>query len=231
MAELWLKKILGGPANGQDVPSDWETIATWERAGTQSYVYEERSYRVGKNLYHVWVPFNVADSEIQAVIDWHAETFRQNSLADQKELLQKMMESAAQYTQVVMVVAYAALIAFLTTFRQEFTAATAFAAAVTLSVSLLAFIGWEVFGMVMRGISAIRIAQAVENPWQHAEKMDRYRADMARFAVKFRAAWILAMGLAVAAALTSFAIMGSAMLHGSYLELASGGTCERATGK
>lgn len=228
MAELWLKKILGGPANGQDVPSDWETIATWQRTGTPSYVYEERSYRVGENLYHVWVPFSVADSEIQTVVNWHVETFRLNSLGDQKELLQKMMESAAQYTQVVMVVAYAALIAFLTTFRNEFTAGTAFAAAIALAVSLMAFIGWEVFGMILRGISSIRIAQAVENPWRHVEMMDRYRADMARFMVKFRLTWIAVMGLAVFAAIASFVIMGSAMLHGSWLELAAGGTCERA---
>lgn len=226
MEDLHITKILGGPANGQDVPSHWDTIATWEREGAPSFVYEERAYNVAENRYHVWVPFTVPDADTRAVIEWHAEMFRVELLSAQKELLREQMAAASQYTNVIMVVAYAALMTILNEFKDSFTPATAFAAALSLGVSLFAFVAWEVFTMIVRGNSMIRIAQAVNQPSRFATMITEYKERAGAFVNRFRWVWIGVMAVAVVAAVVSFGIMMSALVHGAWLEFMATGTCE-----
>lgn len=43
-----LNKLMGGVANGKDVPGDWELISVWEEPGTEiRSAYERRQFYHG----------------------------------------------------------------------------------------------------------------------------------------------------------------------------------------
>jgi hypothetical protein len=219
-----LTRLLGGIANGKDVPGDWEVISEWEEPGTgQKSVYEKRHFYDGGDRLNVWVAVDVPEPDFQAIMRWHREMYRGDLVAAQKDMLHESMAAATNYTNVIMVAGYAALFALWAQMSGQgvgkFTPATSFAAAICMSLSVLAFIGWEVFGMTLRSTVNLSIAKAVNDPSRFEEHMRSYREHMGSIARRFQHAWIIVVSVAAGFALLAFAIMLSGLLHGAWLAL------------
>lgn len=219
-----LSRLLGGVANGKDVPADWELISEWVEPGTEATsIYGKRHFYDGGDRFNVWVAVDVPEPDFQAIMRWHREMYRGDLVAAQKDVLHESMAAATNYTNVIMVAGYAALFALWVqmsgTGSGKFTPLTSFAAAICMSVSVLAFIGWEIFGMTVRSTVNNRIAQALNDAPRFEEHMRSYRERMATLARRFQHAWIVVVSVAAGFALLAFSIMLSGLLHGAWLAL------------
>lgn len=219
-----LSRLLGGVANGKDVPGDWELISEWEEPGTGAKsIYEKRHFYDGGDRFNVWVAVDVPEPDFQAIMRWHREMYRGDLVSVQKDVLHESMAAATSYTNVIMVAGYAALFALWAqmsgTGPGKFTPLTSFAAAICMSVSVLAFIGWEIFGMTLRATVNNRIAQALNDAPRFEEHMHNYRERMSALALRFQHAWVITVSVAAGSALLAFGIMLSGLLHGAWLAL------------
>lgn len=220
MAEYFLGKLLDGVGNGLDVPESWGKGEEHEYRlpGTdQVGVYEQRQYFEASDVYYVWVNKETPAGAFFSVMFWHRELYRGSLVETQKDLLHHSMSAAQSYTNVVMVVGYAALFTLWSQTKADFTVGTSLAAGVFLALSVLAFVGWEIFGMVIRSKSNIAVAKAVADPFQFELRMKMYRDNQSTFMRKFVPVWTAVMSFAVATALAAFAILLSGLLHGVWL--------------
>ncbi len=219
-----LSKLMGGIANGKDVPGDWESISEWVEPGTGAKsVYEKRHFYQGSDRFNVWVAAGVLESDFLAIMHWHREMYRGDLVNAQKDLLRESMAAAASYTNVIMVVGYAALFALWAQMSGngsgKFTHLTSFASAIFLALSVSAFVGWEVFGMIFRSKINISLARAVNNPSEFESHMRDHKEKMASLMRYLQPAWAVVICLAAGTALIAFGIMLSALLHGAWLAL------------
>lgn len=222
--DFTLSKLMGGIANGKDVPGDWELISEWVEPGTGAKsIYEKRHFYHGGDRFNVWVAVDVPEPDFLAIMHWHREMYRGDLVAAQKEVLRESMAAAASYANVIMVVGYAALFTLWVQMSGDgpgkFTPLTSFVVAIFLSLSVLAFVGWELFGMIVRSKVNIALARAVNDPSEFEENMREHRERMASLMRRFQPAWAAAISIAAGSALAAFAVMLSALLHGAWLAL------------
>jgi hypothetical protein len=144
---------------------------------------------------------------------WHRETYRGDIVAAQKELLRESISFAMNYTNVIMVVGYAALLALFTQGKGIFTPMTYFAAIICTSISVMFFIAWEIFGMVIRSKVNIKMANAVKDEFAFVEKVRAHQDTMASMMRFFQPAWIVTVAIAVGFGFVAFFIMLSAYVH------------------
>ena len=222
--EYTLSKLMGGVANGKDVPSDWDGISEWVEPGTGAKsIYEKRHFYYGGDRFDVWVAADVPEPDFLAIMWWHREMYRGDLVAAQKSLLHESISAATNYSNVILVVGYAGLFALLAQFSGtgsgKFTPATSFFAAIFLALSAMLFVGWEIFGMTLRSYANIKIAQSLNQPSQFEARIKAYRERMETFARRFVPYWVAVLAGAVIFAVISFGIMLSAMLHGAWQAL------------
>lgn len=219
-----INKLLGGVANGKDVPVDWQSIAEWEEVGTgRKSIYEVRHFYHGDDRFDVWVAADVPEQDFQAVLWWHREMYRGDLVGAQKELLHESIQAAASYTNVIMVAGYAALFTLWVQMSGDgagkFTPATSFFAAISLFISVLAFVAWEVFSMFLRSYINLEIAKAVNDPQNFEAHIINHREKMADLGRKLQPVWLVVLAVSVLFGLASFGVMMSALFHGLLLSL------------
>ncbi len=221
MAEFRMLKLLGGVGNGLGVPTHWESGERYEFTipGTDnSGFYEARQYFRDSDVYYVWVETTVPPEGFLAVMFWHFEMERGTLVDAQKDLLHTSMTSSTQYTNVIMVVGYAALFTLWTQTKGMFTTATTLWSGVFLAISILFFVGWEVTQMIMRSMFNIRIGRAVADIDLFRERMRAVNQQQQSFIRRLYPAWTVVIAIAVASALSAFTIMLSALLHGAWID-------------
>jgi hypothetical protein len=224
MAEFTLTKLLGGIANGHDVPGDWSLISEWEEPGTgNKTIYDKRSFFMGGDVFIVWVAFDIPEPEFQAIMRWHREMYRGDLVSAQKSLLHETISAAMNYSNVIMVVGYAGLFALWAQMTGQgvgkFTPLTSFFIALCLCLSVLAFLSCELFGMIVRSYVNIKIAQSVNDPSQFEARIKNHRDQMEQFTRRFLPSWVAVSSIAVAFAFAAFATILSALVHGAWLAL------------
>jgi hypothetical protein len=143
--------------------------------------------------------------------------YRGSVIDAQKDMLHEAMSAAQNYTNVIMVVGYAALFTMWSQTKGTFTAGTTLATGVFLALSVFAFVGWEVFGMIVRSKTNIAIARAVADPTQFERRMKSYRDDQQVFMRRFAPIWTAVMSFAVLTGVIAFVILLSGLLHGAWL--------------
>lgn len=222
MAEYTLKRLLGGIANGYDVPDDWDLISEWVEPGTgNKSVYDKRAFFMGDDKFIVWVAVDVPEVAFQGVMRWHREMYRGDLVDAQKDVLRESIAAATNYTSVIMVVGYAALFTLWSqmsgTGVGKFTPMTSFTLAILLALSVLAFIGWEVFGMIVRSKVNIALARAVDDAPRFEAHIREHREKMARLMRGLQPAWAAVVGVAAGCAVLAFLVMLSAIVHAAWL--------------
>ncbi len=212
-----LTRLLGGIANGKDVPGDWELISEWDEPGTErKSIYEKRHFYHGGDRFTVWVAVEVPEPDFQAIMQWHREMYRGDLVAVQKDVLKESISAATNYTNVIMVVGYAALAALLSNGKGLFTPLTFFTATIFLALSVCAFVVWEIYGMVIRSKSGIALAQAVNDSATFEERIRAHQEDMATTMRRLLPLWVTNVAVAAGCGLVSFAIMLSAYIHAAW---------------
>lgn len=225
-----LKKLLGGIANGKDVPGDWELISEWVEPGTGiSSIYGKRDFILGDDRFTVWVESTVPEPVFQAIMQWHREMYRGDLVEAQKDLLKESITAAISYTTIIMVVGYAALFAFWSFGEDRFTPATLFWSGILLAISVFVFVGFELAGMIIRARINLAIAEAVRNPAEFEMKMRTWREAQGSFVIRFQRVWIWTVGAAAGAAVLAFGVMLSAMVHGVWVNFTGHDTCNDGT--
>ncbi len=215
-----LGRLLGGVANGLDAPSYWDTIAEWEERGTgRKTIYEKRYFFHRGDKFTVWVATGIPEPDFQAIMQWHREMYRGDFVAIQKEVLKESIAAATSYTNVILAVGYAAMAALLSAGKPTFTPVTYFSATIFLSISVFAFVAWEVYGMIVRSRSNIALAQAVNDPETFETRMSRHQEEMAGTMRRLQPLWVLNVGVAAGCGIVSFAIMVFAYIHAAWMAL------------
>lgn len=217
-------KLLGGIANGKDVPVDWSSIAEWEESGTGAKgIYEVRHFYHGADRFDVWVAVGIPEPDFQAIMWWHREMYRGDLVAAQKELLHESVQAASSYTNVIMVAGFAALFTLWVQMTGpetgKFAPLTSYVAGILLFVSVLSFIGWEVFGMIVRSMVNFELAKAVNDAPRFEAHIRRHREKMATLSRRLLPAWIVVLAIALLFGLASFRVMMSALIHGAWVNL------------
>lgn len=220
MNEYTLRRLLGGIANGRDAPADWQNIAEWQEPGAEgTCVYEKREFFHGGDKFYVWVAAGVTQDEFLSVMFWHREMYRGDLVAAQKEILRESVSSAMNYTNVILVVGYAALIALLSQGKDVFTPLTYFCATIFTAISVVAFILWEIFGMVVRSMININMAKAVKDEFTYIEKVRAHQEQVATLMRYFQPSWIATVGIAAGFGIAAFVIILSGYVHAAWLAL------------
>lgn len=213
--EVRLKYLIGGPAHGEVAPGYWQDIGEWLRPGQQDRVfYHERCYAYGADRYTVWVHMPLPDDDAAGLVYWHHVVMQGSLLAAQKELLSQTNEHAKVYTGVIMAGGYAGLFTLIAQLKDQLTSATLFAAAGLLAISVMLFVGWEVAGMIVRGLISFGTAKAVSDPAGFAQSIEDHRERTAALMRKMQIPWYIVSGTAIAAATACFIILISAMIDG-----------------
>ncbi|NJC50287.1 UNVERIFIED_ORG: hypothetical protein GGR78_003593 [Xanthomonas campestris] len=218
MTEIFSKKLFGGLGNGHDVPSDWEGRETWRPPGESFFtVYEQRAFWHGGDRIVVWTDIDMPEPMFKMAQWWHREMYRGDLVEAQRTLLRESMAAAASYTNVIMVAGYAALFAFWSQGKEWLTKATLLSSGVAIALSVFMFVGWEVFGMVIRSVANLSIAEAIRNPAEFERRMGVHRDKVGGFTERFRYVWVGVMLITVLSAAAGFLILLSGFVHGLYL--------------
>ncbi|WP_394003180.1 hypothetical protein ACF3M1_01285 [Luteimonas sp. WGS1318] len=213
---LIIKRLLGGIAHGERIP-EWflDDIGEWDRAGVGANVYELRRYQVDGVEYGVWADVAMGNAISEASALWFVRANADNAIDSQKEMLKESMAATEKYTQVVTAVGYAALFALFTQMADKVGTKTALAIAILLMVSVLCFVGIELFGMIVRSHSMKSVQRIVDgDPEQFFPAMERSRRQLATLMTRAMPYQFVVMYTAVACGLGSFVLMASAFVHG-----------------
>ena len=207
--DIRVPKLLGGVANGQDVPLDWQMISEWLVPGTdfKSY-YEERAYFHGNDRFLVWTDVELPNDLFQAII-WHRETHRSELISSQKQFLHENNEAGKRYAEIITTIGFAGLFALWAQMKNEFNPTVSFISILLISISLILFVGWELFGMVFRSRINLATAKALHAPEAEViNLLSQNKEKMQLFVVRYSHAW----GFVVAAAIFTGASSGIIML-------------------
>jgi len=222
MGERRISRLFGGLGHGEPVPSYWEEIAKWTRAGVDGEtIYEERSYKFGDHTYFIWTEASVFDTVSRDIVYWFSRSMDQVSIDKQQELLNTSMDAASRYTNVIMLVGYAALFTLWAELRSSFTPITELSSAFFLATSVALFVGLEVMGMLVRSSRLQEIAKALNDPENYERRLAEYRSRTADLAKRLVPGQKLATWIAIGCAVAALLILMSAILHGAVMRFCS----------
>lgn len=92
-----------------------------------------------------------------------------------------------------------------------------FASALLITVSLGAFVLWEVIGMYMRNSVLIRLASVVADEKQFAVRLAAYKRERQEQNIRLVPVWKIVLAVTVVAAVAAYFILLSAFVHGLWM--------------
>lgn len=134
-------------------------------------------------------------------------------LEAQKELLAHTFSQAQSYTNLIIVAGYAGFFAIWTQMASEMAPATRFWSGLLISLSVAGFIGWEVYGMILRSKAMLEIARAVNDPQRYEELMIEHRAKQNDKAIQIGRIWLIALPFIAGTAFLALLIILSFFIH------------------
>jgi hypothetical protein len=135
----------------------------------------------------------------------------------QKELLSSTFGQAQTYTNVVLAAGYAGYFGVWSFVRNDLGRATMFASALLITISLGAFVLWEVIGMYMRNSVLIRLASVVADEEQFAVRLAAYKKERQDQNIRLIPVWKVVLAITVLTAVVAYFILLSAFVHGLWL--------------
>jgi len=141
----------------------------------------------------------------------------QNLLEAQKELLSTTFGQAQAYTNVVLAAGYAGYFGVWSFVRTDLGRGTMFASALLITISLGAFVLWEVIGMYMRNQVLIGLASVVANEAEFAARLADYKEKRQDQNIRLIPAWKIFLVVTVSTAVVAYFVMLTAFVHGLWL--------------
>lgn len=117
-----------------------------------------------------------------------------------------------------MVTGYAGLFALWTIQADKLTAATSFAVGLLLAISVTAFVGWEIYGMVQRYLSLSALRKSIDKPARAAAEMQQLSNRSQRLMRHLERFWAPVVFVVGGSATLAMLILLCAFGHGLYLE-------------
>lgn len=115
----------------------------------------------------------------------------------QKELIAHAFGQAQAYTNVVLLAGYAGFFGIWSFLKPELSKSQLFWSALLVSLSLAAFILWEVYQSFYRSRSILSLARTVEDPARFSELVEQYRLDEFDRVITLRRVWVVAFSFCV----------------------------------
>lgn len=178
------------------------------------YDTQQLSYLIGEQGKRI--------QEIANVINQHRDVLlkmEQRAMnADQEKLTRtlaeiqvKVWEKASAYTNVIILAGYAGGFGIWTYTKAQLTDKANIWVATFLGISLIVFIGWEIFTMILRSrhfakIQPLLVSQLT--PKEFFEKLEVAKLDEARSTLWFTRVWSVVLFFAIGSASCALAILG-----------------------
>ena len=141
----------------------------------------------------------------------------QNLFEAQKELLSTTFGQAQTYTNVVLVAGYAGYFGVWSFVRNDLGRSTMFASALLITISLGAFVLWEVIGMYMRNQVLIGLASVVANEAEFATRLAAYKGKRQDQNIRLIPVWKIFLVVTISTAVVAYFILLAAFVHGLWL--------------
>lgn len=125
----------------------------------------------------------------------------------QLELITAAYSQAKAYFNMVIVGGYAAFFALWAFVKDELSSGQTLWSALFISVSLVAFVSWEVLQMIASSNSLLGISRAVNDPQNFIRLIQEYQENEQKSAIRFRIAWIVQLCITVSTALIAAGIL------------------------
>ena len=123
----------------------------------------------------------------------------------QKELLAFTFSQAQAYTNLIIVAGYAGFFALWNFVQDDITKTQLFWSGILITISLIVFVLWEVYGMFRRSRSLLEISEAVNKPNEFEELIRSHKQKESERAISYGRTWIAALSITV---LTGFSAIG-----------------------
>ncbi|MES9852795.1 MAG: hypothetical protein ABW170_13325 [Candidatus Thiodiazotropha sp. L084R] len=118
-------------------------------------------------------------------------------LKAQKELLSSSFSHAMAYTNTVVLGGYAAFFAIWNFTKPQLSNGQILLSALLMSVSLMSFVAFEIYGMVFRSKSILGLARAVSNPQQFVLLLQEHKENEQSKAIVYGRVWVAALAVSV----------------------------------
>jgi len=115
----------------------------------------------------------------------------------QKELIAHAFSQAQAYTNVVLSAGYAGFFAIWSFLKPDLSKGETFWSALLVSVSLTAFILWEVYQSFYRSRSILGLAETVKDPSRFQAAIEKYKREEHSRVLSLKRVWVVAFSLAV----------------------------------
>lgn len=135
----------------------------------------------------------------------------------QKEMLVQVFEQAKAYLTVIMVTGYAGLFSLWTLQADKLTPATSLGVGLLLAISVSAFVGWEVYGMLQRYLSLSIMRKSLDSPARTAEELKKVTVRGQRMMRQLERSFAPVIVVAGGTAVLAMAILVNAFGHGLLL--------------
>lgn len=132
-------------------------------------------------------------------------------------MLVENFSQARAYTNVIMVAGYAGMFALWNMQADRLTPVTSLSVGLLLAISLAAFVGWEIYGMVERFSAMSAMRKSLDNPVRFAGEVKRYSQRTTTLMRVFERYWHPVIWIAAGSAVLAMAILLSAFAHGIVL--------------
>lgn len=116
-----------------------------------------------------------------------------------------------------MVTGYAGIFALWNSQSGRITPATSLGVGLLLAVSITAFVGWEIYGMVQRFLSMSALRKSIDNPIRYAAEIKLHAERTQRLLRKFEQYWHPVIWVAAGCAALAMLVLVSAFSHGLVL--------------
>lgn len=135
----------------------------------------------------------------------------------QKEILASTFSQAQAYTNLIIAAGYAGFFGIWSFVKDDLTRGTMFWSALLISLSLAAFIAFEIYGMYYRSVTLIGIANALDDAERFESLILRHRAEEKERAIVFGRLWLGVLSFTVVTGFLALFILLSAFIHGIWM--------------
>ncbi len=120
-------------------------------------------------------------------------------LEAQKELLSSSFSHAQAYTNAVILGGYASFFAIWNFTKPQLTDGQILWSALLMSLSLMSFVAFEIYGMIFRSQSILELAKAVNDPGHFETLLKEHKEKEKTRATKYGKVWVIALAISVSA--------------------------------
>lgn len=128
-------------------------------------------------------------------------------LEAQKELLSSSFNHAMAYTNIIILGGYASFFAIWNFTKPHLSKEQILWSALLMTASLMSFVAFEIYGMILRSHSILRLAKAVKDPENFEALLGEYQNQEKTKVTRYGRVWVVALVISVATGFSAASIL------------------------